>query len=413
MGCGFELLRQYSIDPGLGRSGAPFQASFLRHRSGKVQAALEPVSVIRPPIANPDDRSVTLLFSNSAALGRASEPSSDRVGVTTDPSLAGGLAPYQQADLVMTSLDQPLSLQPPDAETSAAASATTSAESTDRSSTAPTVTVQELLANGVDLVNLASAPSQSEPAETDQIIDALQRSQIQPLGAGDSAQAARRPRVFDVKGQRIAYLGYADPTLTGALAVETGITPSLKQQMAEDIQALRDQVDWIVVSFRWQRELRAYPEAWQVELSHLAIDQGADLVVGYHPQITQGAEIYQGRAIAYSLGSSVEEYVEEDDQTPAERNTVALKLTIQDQQMQLEFLPVQISSTAVRFAEGEEATNILGYLDRASSLFEQPLRSSITLDGRVRVFLPSAPDSNLPTEPFLSYPESPSAEDEP
>jgi hypothetical protein len=42
---------------------------------------------------------------------------------------------------------------------------------------------------------------------------------------------------------------------------------------------------------------------------------------------------------------------------------------------------VQISSTAVRFAEGEEATNILGYLDRASSLFEQPLRSSITLDG--------------------------------
>ena len=33
------------------------------------------------------------------------------------------------------------------------------------------------------------------------------------------------------------------------------------------------------------------------------IDAGADMVVGGHPHVTQGAEIYQGKPIVYSLGN--------------------------------------------------------------------------------------------------------------
>lgn len=35
------------------------------------------------------------------------------------------------------------------------------------------------------------------------------------------------------------------------------------------------------------------------------IDAGADIVVGGHPHVTQGAEIYRGRPIIYSLGNFV------------------------------------------------------------------------------------------------------------
>jgi poly-gamma-glutamate synthesis protein (capsule biosynthesis protein) len=481
VGCGFELMRQYTIDPGFGRSGSPFQASFIRSKPGTVQAALDEVPVIRPTVANPDDPSVTLLFSNSAALGRVSETAALESTLSSEPDnldnagsdapeqfLEGGLDAYQQADLVMTSLDYSLSLQ--QLLTSATSDATdrtpedeqltlpspeqeiasslrnrdrgqnhrenvtdADREDSNRASvpeTTPETTIHELLANGVDVVNLANNPStQPQSAEVVQTIDVLQRSKIEFLGTGDSQQEARQPRIFDVKGQRIAYLGYADPTLTGALAIETGIAPSLKKQIAEDIQSIRDQVDWIVVSFRWQRELRAYPESWQVELAHLAVDQGADLIVGYHPYLTQGAEVYKGRPIAYSLGSSVEESIEyseygeysefseetesgeETEKKVSDRSTVSLKVTLQDQQMQVEFLPVQLHQAQITLAEGEKATNILGYLERASSVFEQPMRSSMTLDARVRMSLPSAPDSDLPTEPFLSYPEAPEGEE--
>jgi poly-gamma-glutamate capsule biosynthesis protein CapA/YwtB (metallophosphatase superfamily) len=37
--------------------------------------------------------------------------------------------------------------------------------------------------------------------------------------------------------------------------------------------------------------------------AHAAVDAGADLVVGHGPHVVRGLEIYQGRLIAYSLGS--------------------------------------------------------------------------------------------------------------
>jgi poly-gamma-glutamate synthesis protein (capsule biosynthesis protein) len=45
------------------------------------------------------------------------------------------------------------------------------------------------------------------------------------------------------------------------------------------------------------------PEADQVELAHAAIDAGATLVIGHHPHVLQGVEVYQGRYIVYSLGN--------------------------------------------------------------------------------------------------------------
>ena len=38
-------------------------------------------------------------------------------------------------------------------------------------------------------------------------------------------------------------------------------------------------------------------------MAHLAIDEGADLVVGHHPHVLQGIETYKEKTIAYSLGN--------------------------------------------------------------------------------------------------------------
>ena len=43
----------------------------------------------------------------------------------------------------------------------------------------------------------------------------------------------------------------------------------------------------------------------QTDLAHTLIDAGADLVVGSHPHVIQGAEVYHSRLILYSLGNFV------------------------------------------------------------------------------------------------------------
>lgn len=39
------------------------------------------------------------------------------------------------------------------------------------------------------------------------------------------------------------------------------------------------------------------------EFAHLAIDAGADVVLGHGPHVTRGVEVYQGRLIVYSMGN--------------------------------------------------------------------------------------------------------------
>lgn len=453
IGCGFELMRQYVVDPGF-RESTSATSYTPKNTAGTIKAALERVPIIRADVSDPDDPSVTLLFSNSAALGQVSKAS---IGSMSGASLdganreaAGGIAAYRQADLIMTSLDNSLTLQQllPDSgkgdrqsgdlsqaslpipeqeaspgrdrrSTSGATRSDSSQiedsiDSTEDQTTSSKTTIHELLANGIDIVNLANeqAPAETESAELVQTIDVLNRSEIQALGAGGSNEEARRPRIFEVKGKRIAYLGYAESSPSTEDEAEAEISPELIQELTEDIQAIREQVDWIVVSFHWQQDLRAYPEEWQTSLAHLAIDQGADLVVGYHPKMTQGAELYKGRAIAYSLGSSIAEIDEYEAETTPDRDTVTLKVSLQDQQMKLEFLPVQIREGEATLAEGEEARKILRHFEQASSFFDRPIESKTVLDARVRMSLPSAPDAELPTEPFLSYPESPAGEEE-
>ena len=175
------------------------------------------------------------------------------------------------------------------------------------------------------------------------------------VGAGRSEREARRPEIVDVKGQRIAYLSYdrdfnlaADESLSGVNAVAM-------QDIIEDIQAIRDEVDWLVVNYRWSTEPPATPAESQTNLAQLAIDQGADLVVGQHPDMLQGAELYKGRPIAYSLGDFVYTSATE---APTDE-TAVLQVAIRAGQMKVDLIPVKVKDGQPQVASGADGDRIL------------------------------------------------------
>ncbi|MBI4780171.1 MAG: CapA family protein [Oscillatoriophycideae cyanobacterium NC_groundwater_1537_Pr4_S-0.65um_50_18] len=456
VGCGLQVLSQYVGAP----SGDLWQATLRQatpadhkqiDQSGTVQAALERIPVIRQAVQNPQDPSVTLVFAENAALGQGS-----------------GIAAYQQADLLMSNLENPIAA-PVSVSTNSSPTAASSTDSTAPDSTASlgvatkamatkaialasaepsatldtvndvpseaaaqesiaalgsaagymsaeaevvaeteaaeflpstTLTLEDLQQHGVDLVNLATDRLMASETDLPQTLNLLSQQSIYAVGAGQSQQEARRPQVFDIKGQKIAILGYSDSELHTATNQKGGLNPSLNSQIEADIKALRDQVDWVIVSYHWSQADQADPAEAQITLSQAAIDHGADLVVGYAPQVMQGAEIYGGRAIVYSLGNHIGSRI---DQTTY--NTAALKVTLQDRRMQVEYLPIQVQQNQSTIAEGESLDQITRYLQQASSLFDHPLRSPLTLNARLRVSLPIAPDAEMPTDPFLDAPK--------
>ncbi len=124
-------------------------------------------------------------------------------------------------------------------------------------------------------------------------------------GAGMTLAEARKPAIVERNGIKVAFLSYSrvHPTQFWATAKKAGTAPAYENQIKEDIQRSKELADIVVVSFHWGAELMDTTKLYQRTLAHFCIDQGADLVLGHHPHILQGMELYQGKLIAYSLGN--------------------------------------------------------------------------------------------------------------
>jgi len=131
---------------------------------------------------------------------------------------------------------------------------------------------------------------------------------IQTFGGGRNLAEAHAPLWIKRKGLKIAVLGYNEfkPRSFEAGANRPGIAWSEDAQVVSDIRAARKAGADVVIPFMhwgWEREI--HPSARQKQLARTMIDAGADIVVGGHPHVTQGAEYYKGKLIVYSLGNFV------------------------------------------------------------------------------------------------------------
>lgn len=145
-----------------------------------------------------------------------------------------------------------------------------------------------LSGSSVEAANLANNHSRDygEKSYTD-TITALE-------GAGIATFGFERADVMEIKGVKVG--------LTGIYELAEHMEK--KQQVKENIAALKEAgAQLIIVNFHWGIEREYVPNDTQKALARLAIDEGADLVIGHHPHVLQGVEKYKGRYIAYSLGN--------------------------------------------------------------------------------------------------------------
>ena len=163
----------------------------------------------------------------------------------------------------------------------------------------------------------------------------LDKHNIAHAGAGINRQEARRPAIFEWKGTTFGLLSYtavywpigqaAGEKNAGVATVKVytayephrrlfempGAPPTTLthpdekecEEIKNDIIELRKKVDVLVVYFHWGVSGHHDVCQYQTTLGRLAINAGADLVVGSHPHVVQAVEIYKGKPIFYSLGN--------------------------------------------------------------------------------------------------------------
>jgi len=191
--------------------------------------------------------------------------------------------------------------------------------------------------------------------------------------AGAGMDLASASRLAVVKRNRITYglLAYSMtfPEEFWAGVEKPGTAHPDRAQVQQDITQARARVDILMVSFHWGQELKSEPKPYQIDFAHHAIDSGADLVVGHHPHVPQGIEIYRGRPVFYSLGNYAFGAVSENAgmsfvAVTRFRGMVPVKVTL---------YPVNVRNKEVgfqpRLAKGASARGIIQHLKDISGAF--------------------------------------------
>ncbi len=155
--------------------------------------------------------------------------------------------------------------------------------------------MEGLVLSGVDVVNVANNHFANYGQEG--IDETLKRFEAEEIIASGLYNA--QPVYKDVKGVRFGFLGYND------IGNEIGLAPADTTIMAKEISEADKNADVVIVSMHWGVEYVDSPNERQIELAHTAIDNGADLIIGYHAHWVQSDEYYKGKYIKYAHGNTI------------------------------------------------------------------------------------------------------------
>jgi poly-gamma-glutamate capsule biosynthesis protein CapA/YwtB (metallophosphatase superfamily) len=148
---------------------------------------------------------------------------------------------------------------------------------------------------GVDVANLANNHlTNYGPAGTNETQILLAKHGIGMSGLG-------LYEIREIRGVKFAFLGFN--------GVGTRVD---RAELKREIDLVRPKADVVVVAFHWGKEYELLPVAGAGiapdnprEIGHLAIDDGADLVIGNHPHWVQPVEIYKDHLITYAHGNFI------------------------------------------------------------------------------------------------------------
>ncbi len=232
---------------------------------------------------------------------------------------------------------------------------------------------------GFDVVTLANNHSADYGrAALSDTIHAVEAAGMRVVGAGRDAESARQPLILEAGEPplKIALLSFSNmqPTDFYAGSNRPGTNPADRDAIKDTVSAARRKADVVIAIFHWGQELSDLPSARQRELAYLAVDTGADLVVGHHPHVLQGFERRGDALIAYSLGNFLFPSRGECQQTALLRYTPH-----RDGGSVIEVIPCIIDGFQPRLANDEERASCLRHLRKISA----PLGDQILdADGR-------------------------------
>lgn len=204
-------------------------------------------------------------------------------------------------------------------------------------------------------------------------LENLRNADITPMGAGNTEDEAHQAVVKDVNGRKITILNYMDSENFAEYSYEAmpyanGSNPGYSAYDSEDAQkqiGKNNDSDLIVAYLHFGNEYSNSPNENQVKIAHELIDYGVDVVIGSHPHVTQGIEMYNGKPIFYSLGNFIF-----DQSNTATHSAYFVQIDLVNDTGECTVYPIYISNYLPQHMSPDDGTSLLSGLSPQCSEME-------------------------------------------
>ena len=201
----------------------------------------------------------------------------------------------------------------------------------------------------------------------------LKDAGITPIGAGNTEDEAHQAVVKDINGRKITILNYMDSNNFAEYSYDVmpyanGSSPGYSAYDSADAQkqiSEHNDSDMIVAYLHFGNEYSNSPNEDQVKIAHELIDYGADVVLGSHPHVTQGIEMYNGKPIFYSLGNFIF-----DQSNEATHSAYFVRINLVDDRGECTVYPIYISNYLPQHMDADSGSSLLSGLSPKTDQLE-------------------------------------------
>ncbi|MFA6466500.1 MAG: AmmeMemoRadiSam system protein B [Patescibacteria group bacterium] len=195
----------------------------------------------------------------------------------------------------------------------------------------------------------------------------LNKLNIDYSGCPDAMLDNCSSQILDIADQKIAMFGfsmvYNNFDLTKAI---------------NEIKEAKEKNNLVIAQIHWGAEYTHNFNEQQQNIAHQFIDAGADIIIGHHPHVVQGIEIYNNKPIFYSLGNFVfDQYFSPDTQ-----EELAVGISYQTGEYKIYLFPIQSNNSQLSLMTGENKNNFFKKIADWSNItqnFEKQLLSGQVL----------------------------------
>jgi gamma-polyglutamate biosynthesis protein CapA len=107
-------------------------------------------------------------------------------------------------------------------------------------------------------------------------------------------------KYLNIKDKKIALVGFVELGNNWG-----GLSNATEENITTLITLAKKNSDITIATFHWGNEYVTKPSENQIRLAHLAIDSGADIVLGNHAHWIQTEEVYKEKLIIYAQGNTI------------------------------------------------------------------------------------------------------------